>query len=368
MKLTDEFFFNCDDTMSDIADTGWMVEEVREGDEDGEWEYYIVHDNPYGDDEDGDSDRSIGYWVNDEEIRKERDRKTNDDLDDKDYVDSFNNGDYVMWEGDVWVVKGYDRSSEQYRLEKPNQEELFKKQGYWTNTRGVDHEWAYASDMTKIKKPKIKTKQPSNKKKPTKKKLNITKEQFNRSRYFQRKYGKLEYVSESGDLYKTNKGKVLMFNESLQKDEHLYSVIVKKPGGWDGSFQVNAMSSDEALEKARARIGRGSKILRIEDIGEYKAFDADDYAGFNESEKNLAKESIDADPALVCPYCGGNNCEVSIGTDDLNFTYLDRLQGETFNVECWCNDCNKPYNVTVELNVKDVYPNEDADELSGDWA
>lgn len=43
------------------------------------------------------------------------------------------------------------------------------------------------------------------------KKLNITKEQFNRSNYFQRKYGKLEYVSESGRLFKTNKGKVLKF-------------------------------------------------------------------------------------------------------------------------------------------------------------
>ena len=32
------------------------------------------------------------------------------------------------------------------------------------------------------------------------KKLNITKEQFNRSNYFQKKYGKLEYVSESGRL------------------------------------------------------------------------------------------------------------------------------------------------------------------------
>ena len=45
------------------------------------------------------------------------------------------------------------------------------------------------------------------------KKLNITKEQFNRSRYFTNKYGKLEYVSESGRLFKTNKGKVLMFKE-----------------------------------------------------------------------------------------------------------------------------------------------------------
>lgn len=46
------------------------------------------------------------------------------------------------------------------------------------------------------------------------KKLNITKEQFNRSRYFKNKYGKLEYVSESGDVYKTDKGRILMFKES----------------------------------------------------------------------------------------------------------------------------------------------------------
>ena len=83
------------------------------------------------------------------------------------------------------------------------------------------------------------------------KKLNITKERFEKSRYFQKKYGTLEYVSENGNLYKTNKGKVLMFKESV---------------------------GDAAN-----------------------------------------------DPALVCPYCGGDNCEVSIGTDDLNFTYLDRL-------------------------------------------
>ena len=50
------------------------------------------------------------------------------------------------------------------------------------------------------------------------KRLNITKEQFNRSNYFQRKYGKLKYVSESGRLFKTNKGKVLKFNESVDFD------------------------------------------------------------------------------------------------------------------------------------------------------
>jgi hypothetical protein len=46
------------------------------------------------------------------------------------------------------------------------------------------------------------------------KKLNITKEQFNRSRYFQRKYGRLEYVSESGKVYKTDKGQIIKFVES----------------------------------------------------------------------------------------------------------------------------------------------------------
>lgn len=51
------------------------------------------------------------------------------------------------------------------------------------------------------------------------KKLNITKEQFNRSRYFQRKYGKLEYVSESGKLFKTNKGNVLKFNENIHRPD-----------------------------------------------------------------------------------------------------------------------------------------------------
>ena len=48
------------------------------------------------------------------------------------------------------------------------------------------------------------------------KKLNITKEQFNRSRYFKNKYGKLAYVSESGKLFKTDKGLVLEFTDGYE--------------------------------------------------------------------------------------------------------------------------------------------------------
>lgn len=48
------------------------------------------------------------------------------------------------------------------------------------------------------------------------KKLNITKRQFKESKYFNDKYGTLEYVSESGRIYKTSKGRILMFKESMR--------------------------------------------------------------------------------------------------------------------------------------------------------
>lgn len=51
------------------------------------------------------------------------------------------------------------------------------------------------------------------------KKLNITKEHFEKSKYFKDKYGKLEYVSESGKLFKTEKGNVLKFKESSEGDD-----------------------------------------------------------------------------------------------------------------------------------------------------
>ena len=45
----------------------------------------------------------------------------------------------------------------------------------------------------------------------TMKNLKITKERFEKSRYFQKKYGKLEYVSESGKTYKTANGTIVRF-------------------------------------------------------------------------------------------------------------------------------------------------------------
>ena len=52
----------------------------------------------------------------------------------------------------------------------------------------------------------------------TMKRLHITKEQFEKSKYFTKKYGTLKFVSESGRLFKTDKGQVLRFDEGMIGD------------------------------------------------------------------------------------------------------------------------------------------------------
>ena len=60
------------------------------------------------------------------------------------------------------------------------------------------------------------------------KQLNVTRERFEQSRYFQRKYGKLQYVSESGDAFKTSKGHVLkLLKENPEKPNFGNSPINK---------------------------------------------------------------------------------------------------------------------------------------------
>ena len=77
------------------------------------------------------------------------------------------------------------------------------------------------------------------------KKLNITKEQFNRSKYFQRKYGKLEYVSESGKAFKTNKGKVLIFKESSDDDLYDFYEWLKSNTELDSGIHVKFHETED---------------------------------------------------------------------------------------------------------------------------
>ena len=105
------------------------------------------------------------------------------------------------------------------------------------------------------------------------KKLNITKDKFTESKYFTTKYGKLEYVSESGNVYKTSKGHVLKFiNESESVDEELKvkAMAAAKLLG------VIAFLGDEELDKkyelfSRQKNIRASKMAdAILDIKAYR--------------------------------------------------------------------------------------------------
>ena len=98
------------------------------------------------------------------------------------------------------------------------------------------------------------------------KKLNITKERFEKSRYFTKKYGKLAYVSESGRLFKTNKGKVLMFKENYNFSD----------GTDEGKMLDERLrkSLEDALNKAHDCFAN-----ELEKQG-FKGYDGDSEGGF----------------------------------------------------------------------------------------
>ena len=86
------------------------------------------------------------------------------------------------------------------------------------------------------------------------KKLNITKEQFNRSRYFQKKYGTLEYVSESGKVFKTSKGNLIRFNESIEdirnRSKNARNSMLKEI--------TNSEEFKEEIERLEDKIGKAA--------------------------------------------------------------------------------------------------------------
>ena len=98
------------------------------------------------------------------------------------------------------------------------------------------------------------------------KKLNITKEQFEKSRYFKNKYGKLEYVSESGDVYKTDRGKILMFKESDRKfNKSKVDLNDDKPN--TPEFKSWAAVEREIRAAIRYAENKGQEACMVFDIG-----------------------------------------------------------------------------------------------------
>ena len=99
------------------------------------------------------------------------------------------------------------------------------------------------------------------------KKLNMTKEQFEKSRYFKNKYGELEYVSESGKVFKTNKGKLLKFKESVDRgewmDENLFDLVRKL---YDVAAKAKTELKDKKLSTKLREIANELTDIRLNGI------------------------------------------------------------------------------------------------------
>ena len=76
--------------------------------------------------------------------------------------------------------------------------------------------------------------------------LKITKKQYNESKYFTKKYGKLKFVSENGKVYKTDKGNLIQFSEKSEFDG-----IENSWGRIKEVIESTSASVEEAAEKMK---------------------------------------------------------------------------------------------------------------------
>ena len=76
------------------------------------------------------------------------------------------------------------------------------------------------------------------------KKLNITKKQYEESKYFNKKYGALKFVSESGKLFKTDKGVVLALESEMKKEDADDRIMDRLDDGDEGSDEGDVTRGD----------------------------------------------------------------------------------------------------------------------------
>ena len=106
------------------------------------------------------------------------------------------------------------------------------------------------------------------------KKLNITKKQYDESKYFNKKYGSIKFVSESGKHYKTDKGVVLALEgtDPAQTDESLKDIgdaikgTAKEIGG---KIKAGAAKAKKAIGDAiKGPFRKGDQVEMSNDQGD----------------------------------------------------------------------------------------------------
>lgn len=165
-----------------------------------------------------------------------------------DITDKFPSEEQAIKDGNEQWYKEYERfisvlgeAAEEAECENVSENPPEEEPDYYDYDDRSDYDGYYESFERKFV-------NRSTTRKITMKKLNITKEQFNKSKYFRTKYGSLKYVSESGKLFKTDKGRILKFNEAKKSSD--FDGI---GNSWDRIKEV-VESTSASIEEAAERM------------------------------------------------------------------------------------------------------------------
>ena len=168
------------------------------------------------------------------------------------------------------------------------------------------------------------------------KKLNITKKQYDESKYFNKKYGALKFVSESGKLYKTDKGVVL----ALEGTENQQAEGGDAQGAEGGAQQADESLKDigkalkdtvkDGAKKIAAGAKKGAKAVSNFFNGNFRKNDQVEVSGGEDSDGNpvnLKGVVKNSDKNTVTIEFGRQASESDDGADEAEVT-----RGELTNI------------------------------------
>ena len=103
------------------------------------------------------------------------------------------------------------------------------------------------------------------------KKLNITKEHFEKSNYYQNKYGRLAFVSESGELFKTETGNILKFKERVNPKNAIKDELRDAEMGDDIDADIDGDDYENTSPEKKKKLNN-SKPKRFNNFNDLKKY------------------------------------------------------------------------------------------------
>lgn len=204
------------------------------------------------------------------------------------------------------------------------------------------------------------------------KKLNITKKQYDESKYFNKKYGALKFVSESGKLFKTDKGVVL----ALEGTENQPDEGDGAQGAEGGTQQDESLKDigkalkdtvKDGAKKIAAGAKKGAKAVSNFFNGNFRKNDQVEVSGGEDSDGNpvnLKGVVKNSDKNTVTIEFGRQAAESDDGADEAEVTrgeLTDILKDVVAEVEKVCDSQDISFEEVAGIEKPEGESDEEAD-------